>query len=81
MAQKLNEMALGYAGAIVSAAIMLLLSIGSSIGVYKNAAMQMGQMHMFYSVSIVGTVTGMIEVAVLGFVLLYALAWTYNKFE
>ena len=80
MAQKLNELALGYAGAIVSAVIMLLLSIGSPIGMYKDAAMQMGQMHMFYSVSVLGTITGMIEAAVLSFVFLYALAWTYNKF-
>lgn len=77
---KCNELALGYAGAIVSAGIMLLLSILAALGFYVGAAEQMQRWHMFYSVSIIGTITGMIEAAIISFLALYALAWVYNKF-
>ena len=80
MAEKLNELALGYAGAIISAACMLLLGIGSSMGFYAGAARQMMQWHMFFSLTPFGILTGMVETAVIGFVALYALAWLYNKF-
>ena len=80
MATKLNELALGYTGAIVSAAIMLLMSIAGVLGIYTQAVEIMQEMHMFYSLSIVGTITGMIEAAVISFVFLYALGWVYNKF-
>jgi len=80
MAEKLNELALGYAGAIVIAAFMLLLGIGGSVGLYASAAQQMMKWHMFFSLSPLGIITGMIEAAVFGFVALYALGWVYNKF-
>lgn len=81
MAKKgLNELALGYAGGIVSAAGMLLLGIGGNIGVYGGAAQQMMRWHMFFGLTPLGIVTGMIEAAVIGFVFLYALGWMYNKF-
>ncbi len=78
--KKCNALALGYAGAILSAAYMLLLSILAYFGIYANAAEQMARWHMFYSLTVVGTITGMIEAAVHGFVALYVLAWLYNKF-
>jgi hypothetical protein len=78
--KKCNALALGYAGAILSAAWMLVLSILAALGVYVSAAEQMAKWHMFYSVTVVGTITGMIEGAVHGFIFLYALAWIYNKF-
>lgn len=80
MAQKCNKLALGYAGAIVSAVVMLLLSIGAKLGIYVEAAEQMIKWHMFYSLGVVGTITGMVEAAITGFILLYTLAWVYNKF-
>lgn len=80
MTEKLNELALGYAGAIISAAGMLLLGIGGNVGFYRGAAQQMMQWHMFFSLSPLGVITGMIEAAVIGFVFAYALAWVYNKF-
>ena len=79
MAEQLNEPALGYAGAIISAACMLLLSIGNALGVYADAAQQMMKWHLFYSVTPLGTVAGMAE-AVISFVTLYAFGWVYNKF-
>ncbi len=80
MAEKLNELALGYAGAIVSAALMLLLGIGGNIGTYASAAEQMMNWHMFFSLSAIGIITGMIEAAIISFVFLYAFGWLYNKF-
>lgn len=77
---KLNELALGYSGAIVSAAGMLLLSVLGKLGVYTDAVEAMQKWHMFYSLTIVGVIAGMIEAAVIGFVWLYATAWVYNKF-
>jgi|TARA_Y100000310_G_scaffold238535_1_gene241943 hypothetical protein len=58
MAEKLNELAWGYAG----------------------AAEQMMKRHMFFSLSVVGIITGMIEAAIIGFIALYALGWLCNKF-
>jgi len=80
MTEKLKELALGYAGAIVSAAGMLLLGIGGNAGFYAGAAQQMMGMHMFFSLSPLGIITGMIEAAVMGFVFAYAIAWAYNRF-
>lgn len=80
MAEKLNQSALGYAAAILSAAGMLLLGIGGNIGVYAKAAEQMMRWHMFFSLSITGIITGMIEAAIISFVFVYAFGWVYNKF-
>lgn len=78
--QECSPLALGYSGAILSAAAMLLLGILGNLGVYTNAVNAMMQWHMFFSLSVVGIIGGMIEAAVWGFVLLYLLAWLYNKF-
>lgn len=79
MAQKLNELALGYSLAIISAACMLLLSIGAYLGFYNSFAVMMMQIHMFYSLSVFGILAGMIEAAVWGFIAGYAIALVYNK--
>ena len=80
MAQKWNEIALAYSLAIVSAAGMFLLSVLGYFGVYMDAVFAMAQWHMFYSLSFLGIIAGMIEAAVWGFVAGYAIAWIYNKF-
>ena len=81
MAKKmeLNALVLGYAAAILSAVCMLLMSILGSLGIYKGAVEQMINWHMFYSLSLLGIVTGIIEAAVISFVAGYAFAWIYNK--
>ena len=79
MVQKLNELALGYAAAIVSSAVILLLGILCNVGIYAGAAGMMQQSHMFFSLSIAGIITGIIEAGVIGFVLGYAFGLTYNK--
>ncbi len=76
---KLNSLSLGYAGAIVSAVIMLLLGILGNLGIYSGAVQMMSQWHMFFSLSSLGIVAGMIEGAVITFVLIYAFGWLYNK--
>jgi len=80
MTEKLNALGLGYAAAIISAAGMLLLSIANLLGIYKSAVQMMQQWHMFYAPTVYGTITGMIEAAVIGFVFVYAFGRIYNKF-
>jgi len=80
MANELNEKALGYAAATVSAGIMLLLGILGNLGLYMNGVQAMQKWHVFFSLSIGGIIAGMIEGAIIGFILLYALAKAYNKF-
>lgn len=80
MAEKLNTLALGYAGAIISAACMLLLGLFGNIGLYMGAVGMMMQWHMFFSLSVAGIITGMIEAAIISFIALYAFGWVYNKF-
>ncbi|MBI2548204.1 hypothetical protein HYW21_02535 [Candidatus Woesearchaeota archaeon] len=80
MSEKINSLGLGYAGAILAALTVLLLGIGGNIGVYTEAAEIMESQHMFFSLTIQGVITGMIEAAIFGFVGLYLLGWLYNLF-
>ncbi len=77
---KLNPLALAYAAAIVSAAVMLLLGVGPNVGIYASAAEQMRKWHLFLSPSIGGIVAGMLEGAIIGFILAYTSGWLYNRF-
>lgn len=74
----LNALALGYAGAIISAVCMLLLGILGNMGLYEGAVAMMSEWHMFFFLSVVGIIGGMIEAAVITFVILYAFAIVYN---
>lgn len=78
--KKLNPLALGYAGAVVSSACMLILSLLANGGFYTMTAMRMSEWHMFYSPSVGGTFTGMVEAAVISFIGLYAFGVVYNWF-
>ncbi|MFH1391881.1 MAG: hypothetical protein ABIH20_06220 [Candidatus Diapherotrites archaeon] len=80
MTDKLNPMALGIAGAIVSAIAMLLLGILGNLGIYRGTVQMMQQAHMFFDTSIVGTILGMVEAAAITFVFAYVLAVVYNRF-
>jgi hypothetical protein len=77
---KLNELALGYAGAIISAACMLLLGVLANLGIYTGAAMQMTKWHMLFDLSLVGILAGTLEAAIIAFVFLYAFGFVYNWF-
>jgi len=75
-----NGLAAGYAGAILAAGGMLLLGVLGNLGLYTGAVTIMEQWHLFFSLSVTGIIAGMIEAAVLTFVVLYAFVWLYNKF-
>ncbi|MDS0223262.1 hypothetical protein NDI54_18120 [Haloarcula sp. S1AR25-5A] len=75
---RLNALALAGAAAVVSAIVMLLLGVFGAIGVYEGAVEAMEQWHLFFEPTVVGTVAGMVEAAVISFALAYALAWLYN---
>jgi hypothetical protein len=77
---KLKILALGYAAAILAAACMLVLSILANMGIYVEAATQMMMVHMFYDITIVGTITGMIEAAIVAFIAAIVFGWLYNMF-
>lgn len=77
--EKLNEKALANSGALLAAACMVLLSIGNYLGAYTSAASAMMQWHMFYSPTLVGTLTGALEAAVWTWVGLYFFGWLYNR--
>ncbi len=74
-----KPLALAGAAAIVSAIIMLLLGILGNLGIYTGAVEMMRQWHMFFSLSIVGIITGILEGAVITFVLVYLFLFIYKK--
>ena len=76
----LNALAFGYAGATISAIVMLLLGILGNFGIYSGAVAQMLEWHIFFSLSIVGIISGMIEGAITSFIFFYAFAAIYNIF-
>ena len=80
MAEKLNPLAFGYAGAIISVVGMGLLGILGNVGVLTNIVEAMMKWHVFFSLSVIGIVAGMIEAAGFNFIVLYAFARLYNKF-
>lgn len=75
---KLHALNLGYAGAIVSAAVMLLLGILGNLGIYTAGVEAMSQWHLLFSLSFAGIIGGMIEGAVVSFIFLYVFALIYN---
>jgi hypothetical protein len=76
----LNALALGYAGAVLSALCMFMLGVVGRMGFYMNAVEQMQDWHVFFSLSAGGIIGGMIEAAVYGFIILWAFGWLYNMF-
>lgn len=70
--------ALATAVAFVFAAVMLLLGVFGAIGVYEGAVEMMMRWHLFFSPTVIGTVTGMIEAAVVSYAVTYAVARIYN---
>jgi len=78
--EKLNSLAFGTSAAIVAALCMLILGILGNIGVYKGAVEMASQWHMFFSLTPVGILAGIIEGAIISFVCFYIFGWIYNKF-
>ena len=80
MDAKIKPIPLGYAAGIISAVVMLLLGIGGNLGIYMGAVEMMQRWHLLFSSSILGIILGMLEAAVISFILAYSLAWLYNYF-
>ena len=79
MTDKLNSLAFGASAAIVAGLSMLILGILGNIGVYRGAVEMASQWHMFFSLTPVGILTGIIEGAIVSFVFFYIFGWIYNK--
>lgn len=79
MNKELNPLTLGYAAAIISALVMLLLGILGNLGIYTGAVEMMQQWHIFFSLSIGGIIAGIIEAAIISFIFIYIFGWLYNK--
>jgi hypothetical protein len=75
---KLDPLALAIAAAIIAAIIMLVLGILGNLGVYMGAVRMMEEAHIFFDLTPVGIITGMIEAAVITFIFAYPLGWLYN---
>jgi len=81
MAKELNLLKLGYAAAIWAALFMLVLGVLGNLGLYAGAVQMMQQWHMFFDLSALGIITGMIEAAIISFILIYSFGWIYLKLE
>ena len=75
------EIKAGVTGAIIAAGIMLIMGILGNIGLYAGAVTMMQQWHMFFNLSITGIILGMIEAAIITFVIVYVSIWTFNKIK
>jgi len=80
MNTKLDSLALGYAGAAISSIGMLILWISGTMGYYMGAVVMMQDWHMFFSLTIMGLIGGIIEAAIYSFIALYLFGWLYNQF-
>jgi len=76
---QINKLVASYTGAIVAAVSMFLLGILGNLGVYVGAVQMMEQWHMFFSLSVLGIIGGMIEAAIITFVFVYVIIWLYYK--
>lgn len=65
-------------GAMSAALLMLLLSIGNSFGFYEEAVAQMQGWHMYYTPDFGGTISGMIEAAVVTYLGIQIVFWIYG---
>ena len=80
MTQKLDAKALGYSLAILSGLCMLLLGILGNLKIYMGAVNMMQQWHMFFNLTILGIITGIIEAAIISFIFGWLIAYFYNRF-
>lgn len=80
MTEALNTRALSFAAATVSAIVMLLLGILGNLGIYTGAFEMMQQWHMFFSLTPIRIIAGMLEAAIISFGFAYLLGFFYNKF-
>ncbi|MBA3016146.1 MAG: hypothetical protein FP815_14540 [Desulfobulbaceae bacterium] len=58
---------------------MLILGIFGNLGIYSGAVEMMRQWHMFFSLTPMGIITGMLEAAGISLVFFVLFGWIYNK--
>lgn len=78
MPKKLQAKHLAVTFALWSALFMLVLWLLANIGIYVTAAEMMSQWHMFFDLTFTGLITGMIESAIVSYLLVLMFVWTYN---
>lgn len=76
--KKLNARRLSVAAALWAALFMLVIWLLANAGIYTSAADQMAKWHMYFNLTFMGLVGGMVEAAVVSFVLVYVFVWIYN---
>lgn len=76
---KLNANGLGLTLAIWSAVYMLVISLLGLGGIYLNGVEAMQAWHIWYDLTTVGIILGIIEAFVIAYVGGYLVAWLYNK--
>ena len=79
--KQLDAKALGFAGASVSAIIMFVMWLAGNIGWWGAQVKMMMVWHNSFTLSVIGLLGGMVEAAVYGFIILYGIAWFYNRFS
>ena len=75
---KLQAQPAATALAIWSALGMLLLWVLAKVGLYVSAAEAMASWHMFFNLTVVGLIGGMIEAAAISFLGVYSFVFIYN---
>ena len=75
---KLDELALSYTGAIISVACILLFGVFGNRSFYIMPMMRQWSLGLIWSPF--GILVGLIQAAIIGFIVGYAVAWMYNKF-
>jgi hypothetical protein len=73
MNTRTHALAVSSAAAVIAAGLMLALGILGNMGLYTGAVEMMRQWHMFFN-------AGMIEGAVITFIVVYLFVWLEQKF-
>jgi hypothetical protein len=79
MNRRSHAFAVSSAAAIVAAGVMFALGVLGNFGLYLGAVEMMQKWHMFFDLSIGGIFSGMIEGAVITFVIVYAFVWLEQR--
>lgn len=76
----LSSKALGLSLATLSALSMLVISLLALGGYYTGAYEAMKAWHVFYDLTAVGILGGIVEAAVFSYIAGWLIGWFYNKF-
>lgn len=78
--KNLQVNALGLSLAFLGAISMLAISLAALAGVYTGAYEAMKAWHLFYDLTAVGIIGGLVEAAVWSYIAGVLIAWSYNWF-